>query len=187
MPLVVSFAGQIGSGKSSVSRSLAESLKWPRAAFGDYLRKLAVEQGLDAGSRQVLQDLGQTLVEKDSRAFCRAVLLNGGFSPSSNLLVDGVRHVGIQHDIAALVAPSDSKLIYLSAGEGERLARVKNRPAGQSDFGRAEGHMVESELRHDLPSVADVMINAEQDLPIVLRACEAQIQDWLCRSAGVYR
>lgn len=180
MPLVVTFAGQIGSGKSSVSRSLAENLKWPRAAFGDYLRKLAIERGLDADNRQVLQDLGQFLVAKDSREFCRAFLLDGGFSPSINMLVDGVRHVSIQRDITVLVAPSESKLIYLRAGEGERLARVKSRPAGQSDFNRAQEHAVESQLRLDLPSVADAVIDAEQDLPIVLRECEAQIKVWLC-------
>lgn len=182
MSLVVSFSGQIGSGKSSVSRALAARLNWPRASFGDYLRKLAAEQGRDPNSREVLQDLGQSLVEHDSRAFCRAVLSSGGFAPTTNMLVDGVRHVGIQHDIAALVAPSSSKLIHLGAGEVQRLARVSGRPDGQRDFRRAEGHVVESELHHDLPSLADVIIDAEGELPAVLNECEAWIHDWLCMS-----
>ena len=95
------------------------------------------------------------------------------------MLVDGIRHVGIQRDIAALVAPSTAKLIYLSAGESERLARVAARPQGQSDFDRAQDHVVESQLRRDLPSLADAIVNAERDLPLVLQACETQIREWL--------
>ncbi len=179
MPLVVSFAGQIGSGKSSVSQALATTLNWPRAAFGDYLRKLAVRQGLDAANREVLQDLGQFLVEQDSRSFCRAVLLDGGFSPGINMLIDGVRHVEIQHDITALVAPSPTKLIYLGAGQDERLVRISARSGGQSDFNRAESHLVESELGRGLPEVADAVIDAERELSAVVRECETQIRNWL--------
>ncbi len=182
MSLVVSFAGQIGSGKSSVSSALALALSWPRAAFGDYLRKLAALQGLDPDSREILQNLGHSLVQADSRAFCKAVLFDGGFTPTANMLVDGVRHAGIQRDIAALVAPSSCKLIYLSAGEGERLARVSGRPDGLRDFGRAEGHRVESELRHDLPNLADAIIDAERELSEVLIDCEIKIRGWLRNS-----
>jgi cytidylate kinase len=179
MGLVVSFAGQIGSGKSSVSRSLAATLGWPRAAFGDYLRKRASELGLDTDSRQVLQDLGQSLVEKDAAAFCRAVLLNGGYTPGCHMLVDGVRHAEIQRDIAAIVAPSVSKLIYLRVGKSERLSRVQERVNGQRDFGRAEGHEVEAELRRELPDIADTIIDAELELPLVLNECGARIQGWM--------
>ena len=179
MGLVVSFAGQIGSGKSSVSRGLAAALGWPRAAFGDYLRKLAAAQELDAESRQVLQDLGQSLVEQDAVAFCRAVLLDGGYTPDGHLLVDGVRHVEIQRDIARIVAPSTSRLIYLRAGQSERLSRVQIRPDGQSDFGRAEEHAVESELRRELPDIADAIIDAERELGVVVGQCATQIRAWL--------
>ena len=179
MALVVSFAGQIGSGKSSVSRSLAVCLQWPRAAFGDYLRKLASKKGLDPDSRQVLQDLGQSLVEQDSAAFCRAVLLDGGFSSGSHMLVDGVRHLSIQRNIASIVAPSVSKLIYLRAGQSERLSRVQVRADGPRDFGRAEGHVVESELHRELPEIADSIIDAERELPLVLEDCTKQIRRWM--------
>lgn len=179
MSLVVCFAGQIGSGKSSVSCALADKLEWSRAGFGDYLRKLATARGLDAGNRQILQDLGQSLIEQDSVSFCRAVLLDGGFARGVNMLVDGVRHVGIQSEVAAYVAPSVSKLIYLRASETERRARVKARPDGLSDFGRAEGHFVESELRGGLLGVADAIVEAEREFPVVLRECDAHIQRWL--------
>lgn len=179
MGLVVSFAGQIGSGKSSVSRSLATILGWRRATFGDYLRKRAAKLRLDSENRQVLQDLGQSLVDRDSVSFCQAVLLDAGYTQGSHLLVDGVRHVEIQHDIAAIVAPSASRLIYLRAGQSERLSRVQVRADGRSDFGRAEEHVVESELRRGLPDVADAIIDAEQELAVVVEKCARQISAWL--------
>src|SRR3982751_2032964 len=86
MGIVVSFAGRIGSGKSSVSNVLAEALGWPRAGFGDYLRDELRRRGGDMASRQALQDLGQSFVEVDPEAFCRSVLgrVCKGFQPESD-------------------------------------------------------------------------------------------------------
>lgn len=179
MGLVVCFAGQIGSGKSSLSRALAGSLGWPRTAFGDYLRKEAAKIGQDPDSRQVLQDLGQSLVERDAKQFCRAVLADGGFAPQGNLLVDGVRHVDVQRLIAELVAPSKTKLIYLAAGDAQRLERISDRSDGQSDFARAESHSVEAQLRDSLPALADAHINTEIGFDGVLRECESVIRAWI--------
>lgn len=182
MSLVVSFAGQIGSGKSSVSQSIATEMGWPCAVFSNYLRQIAKEQGKDSNSREILQDLGQTLVKADSREFCRAVLLDGGFSKDANMLVDGVRHVNIQRDIETLVAPASCKLIYLSAGNAERFTRVTHRLDGPRDFERAESHIVESELRDELPAIADVIIDAERDLHTVIAECRLHIRAWLQQS-----
>src|SRR4051794_36648427 len=94
--LVVCFAGQIGSGKSSVSRRLGEALAWPRAAFGDYLRAELGRCGGAPESREQLQDLGQRLVDEDPSRFCSSVMSSNGFKPGGDLLLDGVRHVEIQ-------------------------------------------------------------------------------------------
>ena len=81
MSLLICFSGQIGSGKTSVSAAVAEALGWRRTGFGDYLRSEIERLGGDPSSRQALQDLGQKLVDEDPTAFCREVLLAGGFRP----------------------------------------------------------------------------------------------------------
>ena len=50
-PLVIGFAGRIGSGKSTLSSEVAERLGWRRASFGDYLRTVAKSSGLDEFER----------------------------------------------------------------------------------------------------------------------------------------
>jgi len=62
MPAVVAFAGAIGSGKTALSKRVAELLHWPRVSFGDYIRKIAEKNGQDPKDRGVLQKLGQALV-----------------------------------------------------------------------------------------------------------------------------
>jgi hypothetical protein len=118
--LVVCFAGQIGSGKSSVSRRLGEALAWPRAAFGDYLRAELGRHGGDPESREQLQNLGQKLVDEDPSRFCSSVMSSSGFKPGGDLLLDGVRHVEIQRIAVELARPSQTKLIYLAAAEDQR-------------------------------------------------------------------
>ena len=111
MGLVVCLAGQIGSGKSSVTRALGKALGWPATGFGDYLRCELTRRGGDPSSRRGLQDLGQQLIDSDPEGFCRAVLGAGDFTAGSDLLVDGVRHTDILRRLKRLVAPSGGSAI----------------------------------------------------------------------------
>ena len=72
-PLVLAFAGSIASGKSTLSAGVAQQLGWRYASFGDYVRLVAREQGLD-GSRAVLQEVGARLIDQGWKHFCWAVL-----------------------------------------------------------------------------------------------------------------
>ena len=178
MGLVVSFAGRIGSGKSSVTTALADVLGWRRAAFGDYLRAEIARSGGDPESRETLQNVGQSLVDSDPEAFCRAVLESVGFRPGEDLLVDGVRHVDIQSIIRDLVAPSEARLVYLAADDSTRVHRVSNRLQGRQDFLRAEQHRVEAELAEVLPSKADAVMDAHADLAQLVERCRDLIAGW---------
>lgn len=171
MPLVVCFSGRIGSGKSSVTEALSTALNWERAGFGDYLRHRITEQGGDPTSRQTLQDLGQSLVELDPDAFCLAVLQFGKYREGADLLVDGIRHADIYRRIVRLTAPACVRLIHLEADDTEIAGRVAARANGSVDLPRAERHPVEAELAQSLPSIADVIVNANKSLPSVLDAC----------------
>jgi hypothetical protein len=88
--LVVCFSRRIGSGKSSVTQTLANALRWPRASFGDYVRARVAERGGDPSSRKELQNLGQTLVEADPSGFAAAV-------PTGRGLQKGRRSSGRRH------------------------------------------------------------------------------------------
>jgi cytidylate kinase len=169
--LVVCFAGKIGSGKSSVSRRLAEVLVWPRAAFGDYLRGELGRLGGDPESREQLQNLGQRLVDEDPSRFCSAVVTSSGFVPGGDLLLDGVRHVEIQRIVTELARPSRTKLIYLAALEDERLKRVAGRVDGADDFVRASIHRVEAEIGTSLPEIADILIDSAAPFDEVVNQC----------------
>jgi len=170
-PLIICFSGRIGSGKSSVTEALSQAFGWPRAGFGDYLRQRIADEGGDPSSRQALQDLGQLLVETDPDAFCAAVLNFGGHQQGYNLLVDGIRHVDVYHRVVRLTAPSLVRLIHLEADDSHIRDRVATRLNEASDLSRAEGHRVEADLAESLPSIADLVINANSSLHLVLAEC----------------
>lgn len=178
MGSVVCLSGRIGSGKSSVANALGEKLGWPCAGFGDYLRKELAQLGGDSNSRQALQDLGQSLVDKDAVGFCRAVIADSGFVPGGNLIIDGVRHANIQLCLREVVAPSTCKLIFLAANEEERLRRVARRPLGEADFARAEVHVAEADMNDLLPTMADCVIDGALPLEAVVEKCMEEIGSW---------
>lgn len=134
MALVICFADRIGSGKSSVTRTLAEALGWQRAAFGDYLRTELERRGGDATSRDALQDLGQSLVDKDVEGFSRRVLAMAHFQPGTDLLIDGVRHIEVYRSIQRLATPSQVKLVYLAADDPTRLKRITECTSDRTDL-----------------------------------------------------
>lgn len=177
MTILVCFSGQIGSGKTSVSAAVAAALGWGRTGFGDYLRAEIARTSGDPEAREVLQDLGQRLVETDPEAFCRSVLIAGNFKPGDNFLIDGVRHVDIFRILKRLGAPSIARLLFLDVANSHRLARVRDRVDGD-DFVRAETHRVESELRNELPALADRVVDATQPFDEVVSDCLACIGTW---------
>ena len=43
--LVACFSGRIASGKTHITRMLADALQWPRTSFSNYLRAVLAKQG----------------------------------------------------------------------------------------------------------------------------------------------
>ena len=178
MGLVISFSGQIGSGKSSISSAIATTLGWKRVSFGDYLRAEVKKRGGNPDFRHTLQELGQTLVETNPESFCRSVLELADFLPGGDLIVDGVRHVKIQKIIGKIVAPSNTKLIHFSAHASTRVVRVADRPVCKFDFARADRHPVEEESRYSLPVFADAVVDTQTNLDSVFHECLELVQTW---------
>lgn len=178
MGLVIAFAGEIGSGKSTVCKMIENDLGWPRVGFGDYLRAEVRRRGGNPNCREALQELGQSLVDTHPESFCRSVLRMVNFRPGGDLLVDGIRHVNIQVIMQRLVLPSETKLVYLSADSNTRYERVWDRNGGQADFARATQHRVEVEAKNCLSRIADAIVDARTDAEDPFEVCMRLIRTW---------
>ena len=51
--LVIGFSGKKGSGKTELSNALSKSLGWKHVGFGDYVRDVCRQRGLDLLSVEV--------------------------------------------------------------------------------------------------------------------------------------
>ena len=179
-PLVVGFAGRIGSGKSALSAEVAKVLGWPRASFGDYLRTLARTSGLD-DSREVLQELGESLIEQGAEEFCRAVLTHYGWSAGEPLIIDGIRHVEVIHALRKLVAPLEVRVIFLDVDEKKRLERLEKFDDSISKkLASIESHPTEEQVRETLPSQADLRLPGDRPIPELVTT----IVNWIHRGDG---
>lgn len=157
--VVVAFSGRIGSGKSTVSSEVARRLGWRRASFGDYLRTLAKSSGLDE-SREVLQDLGASLIEKGVEDFCRAVLTHYGWNAGEPLIIDGVRHAQVVESLRKLVAPLELRLVFLDVEDSKRIERLKHQDERMPEnLSRVEEDTTEDQVKDLLPDLADLRLS----------------------------
>jgi len=175
--MIITLAGPIGSGKSSLARSVAAALGAPSAGFGDYVRARATEAGLDAGSRRVLQDLGHDLVEADARGFLDAALDWSGHQAGRDLVLDGLRHMAILDALRAREAESLDTLflLYLDTPVEVRQARIAARGVSLADMQTAEAHPAERDLNEHLRAAADVILPGDAPLSALTEAAFAAL------------
>jgi dephospho-CoA kinase len=183
MSLLLCFSGEIGSGKTSVSKQVASALDWTCVGFGDYLRSEIQRKGGDPTSREELQTLGQERVKSNPRKFCEDVLASGDYTPGDDFVIDGIRHVEIFNILTEIVAPSRAKLLYLDSKEKVRLSRINDKDDVQ-DFARASDHPVEAELGDKLPRCADGVIDANKPLKQVVEDCLKLVEHWSKELSG---
>jgi ribosome-binding protein aMBF1 (putative translation factor)/cytidylate kinase len=161
-PLVLGFAGRIGSGKSAVSAEVAKALGWPRASFGDYVRTVARSAGLEE-SREVLQELGASLIEGGVDDFCRAVLTQSGWNAGEPLVVDGIRHAEVIESLRKLVAPLEMRVVYLDVKDEKRLENLRKREeAVPENLKLVEAHATEEQVKDVLPELADLRLPGDR-------------------------
>lgn len=162
--IVIGFAGKIASGKSTLSARFAEEMGWPYVSFGDYVRSVARQRGEDDSQREILQQIGESLIEQDYEGFCRAVVGQAlKWKPGESLVIDGIRHLQVKQALEKLVAPSEFVLTYISVDEQIRRQRLQNEGiADPQRIERIESASTEVQVRNELPQIADITLDGTE-------------------------
>lgn len=159
--MVVGFSGKIGSGKSTLSKGVANSLGWPVISFGDYVRKEASKQGL-GHERETLQELG-ALLASNPAGFCECLLSESNWTPDLSIVIDGIRHVSILSALRDLVHPATVFLVHVVVREEVRRLRMADRESGAfRNYSSIESHSTEVEVASNLHDVADLVVNGNR-------------------------
>lgn len=171
--LVLAFSGGLGSGKSNLTRALAEQLRWRRVSFGDYVRSYARRVGRDSADRSVLQQLGQALVLTNRKTFVTDVLnqsrAEGPNQADENLIVDGVRHIEILLELKEQVHPRMLKLIHIKTDNETRQERLIARDnVERRVVARYDSDITEAQISRILPQYADLTIDGSLPTPILV-------------------
>lgn len=174
--IIVGFAGKIGSGKTTLSAAVAEALNWPRVGFGDYVRGVARQRGLEE-SRKVLQQIGASLVENPDK-FCRSLLEQVDWKPGQHLVVDGIRHAKIIDALRRVTEPSRVFLVFVKVAEKVRRKRLLNDGAtGKQAAPEYESHTTEADVKAVLPAMADLVVDGTLPVPDLVNHIVAWVQD----------
>lgn len=152
-------SGRIASGKSTLAEGLASHLGWRRASFGDYLRSIATERGMEP-TRATLQALGARLVAEDPVGFTRAVLEQAEWEEGHPVVIDGVRHVIILDSLRHVLSPVPLKLIYVAVDDEVQRERLAVRSEGATEhIHDLESHSTERDVRRDLLAAANLVLD----------------------------
>jgi dephospho-CoA kinase len=156
-PIILTFAGSIGSGKSTISRRIAATLGWKYISFGDYVRSIAKSHGLE-DSRKTLQDIGQSLINEGWEPFCRSILNQVIWVPGESLVIDGIRHIEAIDTLRSIVLPTDLFLIFIELQEPVRQIRLLNRNPNNMNREDTDNHPTEIQVKTRLPQLADLIV-----------------------------
>ncbi|MCI0489030.1 MAG: AAA family ATPase [Blastocatellia bacterium] len=161
--IVIGFVSEIAGGKSSLSARFAEEMGWPYVSFGDYVRWVARQRGLDDSEGEILRQIGESLIEQDYEGFCKAVLSQASWRPGEPLVIDGIDHLRVKQALEKLVAPSEFILTYISVDEQIRRQRLHNEGIDDpARIERIESASTETQVRNEIPQIADITLDGTE-------------------------
>lgn len=155
--MIICLAGPKASGKSTTARSLAILLGWRSFSFGDYVREVARESGLDPQDLLVLQNLGLELIEMGWEKFCQGLLKFYEYK-NEDVVIDGIRHIEAVNTLSS-ITQSKAILVYLDVPETVQNERIQLRNRGE--YEGHESHNVEKQVKSEIREKADFIINSE--------------------------
>lgn len=181
---VILLAGAKGAGKTVLAEALSAATSLPRVSFGDAVRAIARSKGM-ATDTSTLQDLGQSIVEKNPSLLCEQVLAQAA-TDGTGLVIDGLRHREVFAALKALCAPRRTFLVFIDIDPAEQVRRIASRDgADESAVHRMNLHEVEGQLP-EIRKVADLVVDgalpAIVNVDLVLQAlAKASLLSWRSR------
>lgn len=173
---VLGISGKIGSGKSTLAEDLSKRLRCSHASFGGYVRHITQKRKLQL-NREVLQEIGNELINKDVDGFCQGVLEYANWTLKQNLIIDGVRHKSVVDGLKLKVSPAFFFLIHIDINNKTQQERLTCRENKIEDINidKIEAHPTEVEVISKLPKVADLIVDGTLSIPEI---CD-KIESWL--------
>ncbi len=169
MRIAIVVCGRMGSGKTSVARSLSTRFSLRMVSFGSYVRHKA-RTGNNGLDRTQLQDLGEEMyLSLGTKGFLKHVLEFSGTNECDSVVFDGVRHADILVEIRKSAATTLA--IYLSADDATRYLRLKDRFMGNLEFDEfvaQDFHPVESHVEK-LKKQCDLVVDSVQPPSALLK------------------
>jgi cytidylate kinase len=159
---VIAFSGRIASGKTTLSKAVADRLAMPWVSFGDAVRAEAARRGL-ASDRAALQGLGDELIRAGWDAFVETVVNQAQWDRTGSLVVDGVRHTEALVALQRRCPPHPVVVVFADADVDRRAERLASRGVTYEDAIAADSHPNEA----DVPAVrdrADILVDNDADL-----------------------
>lgn len=142
--------GRICSGKSTLADLIYDITPNSLSiSFGDYLKRYCIDNDIEY-NRNVLQDLGQQFIEKNSEKFLKNVIAFANPSKDQCLIFEGVRHISIFE--AIIKNSAEFRSIYLDMDAEWRYTRYMSRDKdidiniSYEEFLRKDSHLVELEI-----------------------------------------
>jgi dephospho-CoA kinase len=175
-PIIIALSGRIASGKTAISKAVAENLNLPRVSFGDYVRLVARQRGLPE-SREFLQRIGSDLVERNVKQFCYDVLAQVNWQHRESVIIDGIRHIKVLNTLREITAPVAVYLIFIKVDETVREARLLKREEENSiKYQRhLEWDSTENQVKGELEKVASLVIYNFHSLEDI----KMEVIDWI--------
>ena len=177
-PIVLGFAGKIASGKSTLSKEISQHLGWQYISFGDYVRTVARSRNLEE-SREVLQNLGASLIDLGVEKFCQSVLAQVNWKPLQPLVIDGIRHVEVVKILRRIISPLEFRLVFICIDEKILNARLNERNIiHYQNYQDIETHSTEVQVQNLLPTIADLTVDGTKKTEELVQ----EIVSWMQKS-----
>lgn len=163
--IILAFSGGIGSGKTTLSKEVSTLLNWKRISFGDYVRAVAIERDIDSNSREKLQELGESLIEKGWDVFCNDLLKKYQWKSDQCLVIDGIRHKEAIDTLRKITFPSKVFLIFISLDFKNRQQRLLENGVKQiNDLQRFDSHSTETQVSSVLSQISDLILDGNMEI-----------------------